>query len=284
MKLSEIKPFVRFSRRFGGGEFRRFNYPLCGCDCRLLYCCDGSGEVDIDGEKYRVKRGTLLLWRAGVPYTYFSNVEKPMLLLGVNFDYTWEHSDITLPLPPVQARLSENSFTVQAPTFEDYGRLNGVIVLQNVSESFHRRLEEINSEFERKKNCFELKCSGMLMQLLSEIVPLAENGALNSAGDKLTDKIIEYLNANYSKRFSISELGAVFGYHPNYLNQMFIKHVGKSIYAYLQDLRVTQAIYFLENSDMTVENIGVACGFSDRSHFSRYFKQKTGRTPKDFRP
>lgn len=285
MKLSETKPFVRFSHYRGiNDEYLRFSYPLRAGDCRLLYCCDGSGKICIGESEYDVKYGTLLLWRTGVPYTYIPTPNTPMLLLGVNFDYTWEHSHITLPIPPGQSKSNGVFFAVEAPIFEDCDTLNGTVVMQNASESFHKGLAEINRVFEKKKNHFEIKCSGILMQLLAEIALQAESGTDTESCEKLADSIIDYLNFHYGESISIDSLGAVFGYHPNYLNHLFIKHTGRPIYAYLQDLRIMQAIRLLEGSNMTVSEIGNACGFSDRAHFSRYFKQKTGRPPKAFRP
>lgn len=286
MKLSEIKPFVRYSRYIKSrDEYRYFNYPVCACDCRLLYCCDGEGKIIIDDVEYEVSRGTLLLWRAGVPYTYLLNENSDvMILLGVNFDYTWEHAHITLPLPPRQSKNDGETFLFKPPFFEDDERLNGTVVLHKVGESFYKKLIEINSEYEKKKTRYELRCSGILLQLLADISVLAENGTDSSEGERLADCIIDYLNEHYSENISVNELGILFGYHPNYLNQLFVKYTGRSIYAYLQDLRITQAIHLLESSNMSVMEIAVACGFSDRSHFSRYFKQKTGRPPKAFRP
>lgn len=283
MKLSEIKPYVRFSRYCGGrDEYRHFNYPLYACDCRLLYCVDGSGKIVIGGDEYEVKCGTLLLWREGVPYTYLPSEKDAMLLLGVNFDYTWEHSNIMLPLPPKQSKSSDEYFAVEAPIFEDCEAFNGVVVVQNVRESFYARLLEINREFAKKKNRYELKCSGILTQMLAEIASRTES-VQTAESEKLADSVIDYLNGHYGENLSIGELGALFGYHPNYLNQLFIKYTGRSLYAYLQDLRIMQAIRLLESSDMSIEDVGISCGFQDRSHFSKYFKQKTGRSPKAFR-
>ena len=290
MKLSDIKPFVRFSRYNGdNGEYHSFKYPLCAGDCRLFYCVDGEGHIVIDGEEYSVSRGTLLLWRAGVPYTYYSDKESPMRMLGVNFDYTWEYSHVTIPIPPqFWSKFAEKDknnargiICVEAPVFEDAECLNKTVVIQNAKDYFYKKLLQINDEYEKKQNYFELKCSGILCQIL---VAIAENSIGLSGKDKLAEEIIEYLSKNYGSDISVNELGEKFGYHPNYLNQLFIKYTGNSIYAYLQELRIIQAINLLENSDMSVAEVGVACGFSDRSHFSRYFKQKTGRTPKAFRP
>ena len=286
MKLSDIKPFVRYSKIRGiHEEFKCFSYPLCACDCRLLFCFDGEGKIIINGEEYDISYGTLLLWRSGIPYTYVTDKSNSdMKLIGVNFDYTWDYSHITLPLPPKQSAYQRECLFVEAPVFDDAEKLNGVVVLQKVSESFHKKLLEINSEFEKKKNRYELKCSGILLQLLAEIAFLSENGNGISAGEKLAESIIDYLANHYSESLNINAIGANFGYHPNYLNQIFIKYTGKSVYAYLQELRITQAIRLLETSNMSISEIGAACGFADRAHFSRYFKQKTGRTPKAFRP
>jgi len=283
MKLSDIKPFVRYSRHEKEiSAYRYFRYPLCPRDCRLLYCYEGVGHICIGEKEYDVCRGTLLLWRAGVSYTYLPDLKDPMHLLGINFDYTFERADLTVPLPPRQ-HLDETDFpTVEAPIFEDAERLNDTLVIPRAGEHFYKRLLDIDREFQRKKAHFALKCSGILSELLADIAFLSENSTAASA--PLPESIISYLNAHCGEPITLKTLGEQFGYHPNHLNHLFLKYTGRSLYAYLQDIRILRAISLLETTQMTVSEIASLCGFPDRAHFSRYFKQKTGRTAGDFRP
>ena len=97
------------------------------------------------------------------------------------------------------------------------------------------------------------------------------------------DKVIDYLGRHYSEDISNGSLGERFGYHPNYLNQLFVRYTGKSLYKYLQDLRILKAVDLLQETDLPVSEVAISVGFKDIPHFSRYFKQKTGYNPTDFR-
>ena len=54
--------------------------------------------------------------------------------------------------------------------------------------------------------------------------------------------------------------------------------------AYIQRLRIEDAMNYLKaEPDTPIAEIGERIGFEDNAHFSRVFKQQTGKTPSEYR-
>ena len=277
--FSEIKPFVRFSREIGY-DMRKFQSFICGYDHRLLYCIEGEGKISIENREYNIKKGSLLLWKAGVPYKYHS-VGSTMKFIGINFDFMYKLSDTNNVIPPEKYDVFDRTKIIENIKFKDAEIFNKPIVMNGMFWVYNK-LKEIDDEYKNQMLHYKEKCSGLLLNILGNIASIGEN--YDGEGNETVNKIIRYMNENADKELSNERLGEIFGYHPNYLNQLFVKHTKKTIHKYLQELRISRAIYLLENTDLSVSDICSRVGFNDLPHFSRYFKKQTGYSPLNFRP
>lgn len=61
--------------------------------------------------------------------------------------------------------------------------------------------------------------------------------------------------------------------------RLFHAKVGQTPYAYLTNLRLQAAHRMLGNSDLSVGQVGAACGYPIASNFSAAFKKKYGVPP-----
>ena len=52
---------------------------------------------------------------------------------------------------------------------------------------------------------------------------------------------------------------------------------------FLRKLRLRLASRALMDTDESLAEIALKCGFSDQSHFSREFRRQFGRTPREYR-
>ncbi|WP_397386579.1 helix-turn-helix domain-containing protein [Paenibacillus roseipurpureus] len=64
---------------------------------------------------------------------------------------------------------------------------------------------------------------------------------------------------------------------------MFKEMSGKTPFQYLNELRMNAAVSYLHESDLSIEHIAMASGFSSIHYFSRLFKQKFGVSPTGWR-
>jgi AraC-like DNA-binding protein len=95
-------------------------------------------------------------------------------------------------------------------------------------------------------------------------------------------KILSYLNQNF-RSTSLKDVAQHFGYTPNYLSRYIKKKTGKNFSMLLIHSKLRSACSYLENSQMTLQEICEASGFYDVSSFCKIFKKQFGVTPSDYR-
>ncbi len=94
-------------------------------------------------------------------------------------------------------------------------------------------------------------------------------------------RLCDYMEEHFSQNITLDELLSMTNLSKSYLLRSFTKQVGVSPYRYLQSIRLNKAKKFLEDG-MSPVNASLAVGFSDQSHFTNYFKEFIGLTPKQY--
>lgn len=141
------------------------------------------------------------------------------------------------------------------------------------------------SSFSPKENYYNLNTNLCGMQALvlfnraccEEV--LKPEGFFNEA---TADLISKYLNAHLQNKITGKELGSVFGYNFDYMNRKFKEITSKTIYNYLQELRISQAKLLLYTKTTSITDIARLTGFCDVYHFSKTFKKICKMTPTEF--
>lgn len=88
----------------------------------------------------------------------------------------------------------------------------------------------------------------------------------------------EYLDAEYIRNVSLSELASACGLSPFYLARAFVAAFGLPPHAYLHALRVARAKQLILSGKPLSEVAG-SVGFCDQSHLNRRFRRIVGVTP-----
>ena len=70
---------------------------------------------------------------------------------------------------------------------------------------------------------------------------------------------------------------------PSYLSGLLTKETGRSTKDHINDFLVDKAKHLLLSSDDSVSGIAYGLGFNYPHYFGRLFKQKTGKTPQEYR-
>jgi AraC-like DNA-binding protein len=96
-------------------------------------------------------------------------------------------------------------------------------------------------------------------------------------------KAISYMKANYKSINSLKEVADAANMSNYHLIRVFKDCTGKTPYDYLLDFRINQAKILLAQKFMTIIEICFECGFNNVSHFTRFFKKKTGVSPSHYR-
>lgn len=89
----------------------------------------------------------------------------------------------------------------------------------------------------------------------------------------------KYMDMNFYRNPSISEVAETVNVSDRYLYNLFIKHEGISPKKYLNNLKLARAKSMLKNTDYSISEIAALDGFSDVLAFSRFFSKNVGVSP-----
>jgi AraC family L-rhamnose operon regulatory protein RhaS len=148
-------------------------------------------------------------------------------------------------------------------------------------------LKNINKYVLEKSNFYEMKIKSLILELLVDIIEFSNSVEIDD--NKLyddsneMDNIIMYLYENYNKKVSISDITSVFNINRTTLSKKFLNYTGKTIIAYLTEIRIKKAVSYLEQGNNTVYEIMTMCGFNDMGHFNRTFHKYIGHSPMEYK-
>ena len=94
-------------------------------------------------------------------------------------------------------------------------------------------------------------------------------------------KSCDYMEMNYSEAITLSDLSGVSGLNKYTLIRNFTKQRGITPYQYLSTIRINEAKKLLEIGISPIDAAHQS-GFTDQSHFTRFFKNFIGLPPKQY--
>lgn len=94
---------------------------------------------------------------------------------------------------------------------------------------------------------------------------------------------LNYIKSNIFRPIKVGELTDILGVSQPYLYKVFINKSGISPKSTIDKLKVEKAKELLIESSMRISDIAYSIGFSDSMTFSKFFKQKSGLSPSEFR-
>lgn len=112
---------------------------------------------------------------------------------------------------------------------------------------------------------------------------LTLSNAVTSEKPGVAELTMRYIQEYYTDRISIKDICDSVGYSKSTVLTQFKKEFHTTVNNYLNSIRLEHSKKMLENSDRTVSEIALDCGFSDQSYFSKMFSAKFGKTPTDYR-
>ncbi len=96
-------------------------------------------------------------------------------------------------------------------------------------------------------------------------------------------RIVQAMQDNLEEPLGLDELAAVGGVSRRQLERLFRAHLGDTPSGYYLKLRLRRARQFLEQTEMSVLNVSLACGFFSAPYFSRAYRALFGRAPREDR-
>lgn len=114
--------------------------------------------------------------------------------------------------------------------------------------------------------------------ILEEHLPKSEKA-------RYAEQIASYAQLHFNEKVTIGRIAEALNLSPSYISHLFKEITGYTVMEYLMDYRFIQAKSLIEMSSPSkkLKEIANECGFESDSHFNRFFKKKTGLTPRQYR-
>lgn len=94
-------------------------------------------------------------------------------------------------------------------------------------------------------------------------------------------KIVLYMMENYAKAITAESVAQEFYMSPYHLMHIFKKETGKTFNEYLSEYRINIAQELLKTGKYRVYEVAYLVGYKNARHFSKKFKNITGKSPSD---
>ena len=92
-------------------------------------------------------------------------------------------------------------------------------------------------------------------------------------------RVIQMMEQNIEEPISPATLAKDVGMSTRQLERLFRRYLSRSPKRYYMELRLQKARNLLMQTDMTVINVALACGFASPSHFSKCYRSHYDTTP-----
>jgi len=132
----------------------------------------------------------------------------------------------------------------------------------------------------------EIACLQLKVMMLKYIRNTRPVYAIQEAPDRkkeLADRFSALVNLHFRELKSTSEYAGKLNITPNYLNAVIRERLDMTAGQIIKNRVILEAERLLLHTTLSIAEIAYDLGFSDRSHFGKYFKAEKKHSPNEYR-
>ena len=96
-------------------------------------------------------------------------------------------------------------------------------------------------------------------------------------------KVRDYIDRHISGPVLVADLCALIDRSEAHFSRSFKRTIGESPHAFVIRCRLELAATYMLQTDASLSDIALQCGFTDQAHLCKHFRQSTGQTPAAWR-
>jgi AraC-like DNA-binding protein len=260
-------------------SFLRFYDSHWHSSIEIVYLLKGSVWAAVDGQVFEVKPRDLVFVNSGSIHGYWgASPDTVMGLLEVKLELFDEL------LHELRDPAYRNTIFGKRPFFS-----------AKKDDDIHGRLErlflDIRKEFLNKKKGWILimraRIYEMAVILLREVPETRQEPldlTIRNSNHEIIERVFAQIHKNYSDpNLNLTNIADMAALSKFYFTRFFKKYTGQTFHSYLSDIRVAHAEEMLLESNLTIMDIAIRCGFGSKETFNRLFKLHTGLSPSLYR-
>ena len=235
--------------------------------CKLLLLRSGSGGYTVDGKRYSLEAGDVVLIDSGCIHRpeFEQGLLYERVIVYISPDFLREHS------------------TEDCRLQEIFGGRHGHVLHLGQPEQIWTLSDALERELSEERFGRELLCNGLLLRLLIEIARSIEDARtrfvkpIAPADSRILD-LLRYIDAHLTEDLRIDTLAEQFYISRFHMMRLFRQETGQSIHGYLQERRLLYARDLIRQGISATESCFLA-GFGSYSSFTRAYAKHFGTTP-----
>lgn len=235
----------------------------------LEYYLSGDVIYMVDGVRYKMEPGSLLMIAPTVPHKLFINSDTSFERHILYISHAGNESSV--------AGLAKDSMKIGNQ------KVGSIYYSPDAVEDLKPLLEEFGrcaaSEDKQLNDLAPYFAQAILAKL--KIKARTQKPTLFSIGeDRTMDTVKEYVSRNLTRDISLQDIADRFKLSKDYCNRQFHKNTGMSIMQYVKYNRVLYARQMLSDG-VAASEAAERAGFKDYSSFYRAYRAITGRMPSE---
>lgn len=246
-------------------------------DCLEITCIkQGRGRYYVNGKVYEMRSGDIIIFNNVEPHAWdvtgndgmlaFVTVFSPSLVAEKTSIFDYEY------LGP---------FIDRGPNFKN--RLPGE---EETTRRVFGLIENAYEEYTGRREGCNLMIKAIILQVLTLLIRYYQDDAKprSQIGKRKSDmerigKALDYIQKSYRSDISLDAAAKAVCMSPNYFSAFFRRTVGETFIEYLCRCRILAAHEAIRNSDESITQIALNCGFNNMSNFYRSYNRIIGEHP-----
>ena len=241
---------------------------------QFVFVKEGFPEFLIDDQLYLTKVNELIVVP---PYHYhgilkFADVSISHFGLYMTNEFLRQAGARQVDFERYLMEMTENGkfcFTMKEEELDECRKLINELLVNDDRQSNWRRFSDVSRIFP-------------ILRMSIDTMQSAERELPKLSLSPTANRVISYIDANFTSKFSLNDLSRMFGLSVSTLSHEFKNYTGRSIYEYVLQKRILLAKQkIFEN--IPLSEVSYQCGFSDYSNFLRQFNLIAGMSPSKYR-
>ena len=235
--------------------------------CKLLMLRSGSGGYTVDGQRYSLDTGDIVLIGSGC-------VHRP------EFEHGSLYERVIIYISP---EFLQQQSTPDCPLIDIFNGEHGHVLHLHQPDILWNLSDALEQELSKDEYGRVILSNGLLLRLLIEIARGIRNPETTFAkpivpSDSRILEILRYIDAHLTEELSIDILAEEFFISKFHMMRLFKQETGRSIHDYLQERRLLFARDLIRQGVSATDSC-FQSGFRSYSSFTRAYAKHFGTTP-----
>lgn len=228
-----------------------------------------------------VKKGRLMI---SIQEEWFEGTKEQLFFVNPGELHFMESDDITVEYYTILFPMEFISFLSEDILEQKKRRLPASISKTEIEEKVRTLIEELICTNNEKDFGYKLHTRILLLQMMEQLL----TGKLFltvTAGNSVTfqREMISYIQEHYDEKITLQMLAEEFHLSEKYISEYFKEHFAIGFMQYVGHLRMTKAKHLLLDTDLSITEVALSCGFNSVNLFIRKFKELYQITPLQYR-